>query len=198
MSENEFAIVADRDLRLDAPPAEDRAAFAPDIDLPHDTSLATDQAPVVADLDLRLDMPRPNDRRISRLLLATLAALAIDLGVLAIVDLTLTASLVVLVIFSGYANFVARGDVDAHPGWPRWMADIDFSELKLKLMSSIVAISAIKLLESFMEVEHESDRNLYFLVGIHLTFVVSTLLLALSDWLGHGTDAAAHGAAAKE
>ena len=85
MSENEFAIVADRDLRLDAPPAEDRAAFAPDIDLPHDTSLATDQAPVVADLDLRLDMPRPNDRRISRLLLATLAALAIDLGVLAIV-----------------------------------------------------------------------------------------------------------------
>ena len=49
-----------------------------------------------------------------------------------------------------------------------------------------------------MEVEHESDRNLYFLVGIHLTFVVSTLLLALSDWLGHGTDAAAHGAAAKE
>ena len=78
------------------------------------------------------------------------------------------------------------------------MANIDFSELKLKLMSSIVAISAIKLLESFMEVEHESDRNLYFLVGIHLTFVVSTLLLALSDWLGHGTDAAAHGAAAKE
>jgi uncharacterized protein (TIGR00645 family) len=122
----------------------------------------------------------------------------IMLGVLAIVDLTLTASLIVIVIFSGYVNFVSRIDASEHKDWPQWMANIDFSELKLKLMSSIVAISAIKLLESFMEVEHESDRNLYFLVGIHLTFVVSTLLLALSDWLGHGTDAAAHGAAAKE
>ena len=122
----------------------------------------------------------------------------IMLGVLALVDLTLTASLIVIVIFSGYVNFVSRIDASEHKDWPQWMANIDFSELKLKLMSSIVAISAIKLLESFMEVEHESDRNLYFLVGIHLTFVVSTLLLALSDWLGHGTDAAAHGAAAKE
>jgi uncharacterized protein (TIGR00645 family) len=122
----------------------------------------------------------------------------IMLGVLAIVDLTLTASLIVIVIFSGYVNFVSRIDASEHKDWPQWMANIDFSELKLKLMSSIVAISAIKLLESFMEVEHESDRNLYFLVGIHLTFVVSTLLLALSDWLGHGTDAAAHGAAVKE
>ena len=61
-------------------------------------------------------------------------------------------------------------------------------ELKLKLMASIVAISGIKLLESFMEVEHESDRDLYFLVGIHLTFVASTLFLALSDRLGHASD----------
>jgi uncharacterized protein (TIGR00645 family) len=107
------------------------------------------------------------------------------LGVLAIVDLTLTASLIVIVIFSGYVNFISRIDASEHKDWPQWMASVDFSELKLKLMSSIVAISAIKLLESFMEVGHESDRDLYFLTGIHLTFVVSTLLLALSDRLGH-------------
>jgi uncharacterized protein (TIGR00645 family) len=107
------------------------------------------------------------------------------LGVLAIVDLTLTASLIVIVIFSGYVNFISRIDASEHKDWPQWMASVDFSELKLKLMSSIVAISAIKLLESFMEVGHESDRDLYFLTGIHLTFVVSTLLLAFSDRLGH-------------
>ena len=116
----------------------------------------------------------------------------IMLGVLAIVDLTLTASLIVIVIFSGYVNFVSRIDASEHTDWPQWMASIDFSELKLKLMSSIVAISAIKLLEAFMEVEHESDRDLYFLVGIHLTFVASTLFLALSDRLGHSQAGAAH------
>ena len=112
---------------------------------------------------------------------------AVMLGVLAIVDLTLTASLIVIVIFSGYVNFVSRIDASKHQNWPQWMAEVDFGELKLKLMSSIVAITAIKLLESFMEVGHESDRDLYFLVGIHLTFVVSTLILALSDRLQHGS-----------
>jgi len=117
------------------------------------------------------------------------------LGVLAIVDLTLTASLIVIVIISGYVNFISRVDVGEHQGWPEWIADVNFSELKLKLMTSIVAITAIKLLESFMEVSEESDRDLYFLVGIHLTFVVSTLILALSDRLGH---VRANGALASE
>jgi uncharacterized protein (TIGR00645 family) len=119
----------------------------------------------------------------------------IMLGVLALVDLTLTASLIVIVIFSGYVNFVSRIDASEHKDWPQWMASIDFNELKLKLMSSIVAISAIKLLESFMEIGHQSDRDLYFLTGIHLTFVVSTLLLALSDRLGHAKGEEAHGKA---
>jgi uncharacterized protein (TIGR00645 family) len=110
----------------------------------------------------------------------------IMLGVLAVVDLTLTASLIVIVIFSGYVNFVTRVDANEHKDWPQWMAEVSFGELKLKLMSSIVAITAVKLLESFMEIGHESDRDLYFLTGIHLVFVVSTLALALSDRLGHG------------
>jgi uncharacterized protein (TIGR00645 family) len=124
---------------------------------------------------------------------ANLTEAGVILGVLAIVDLTLTASLIVIVIFSGYVNFVSRIDASEHQDWPQWMASIDFSELKLKLMSSIVAISAIKLLESYMEVDHESDRDLYFLTGIHLTFVVSTLILALADRLGHAKASEAHG-----
>ena len=107
------------------------------------------------------------------------------LSVLAVVDLTLTASLVVIVIISGYTNFVTP--VEMRPGdlRPHWVAEIDFGELKLKLMASIVAISAIKLLEGFMDVSHTSDRELYWLAGIHLTFVVSAALLALADRIGH-------------
>jgi uncharacterized protein (TIGR00645 family) len=106
------------------------------------------------------------------------------LAALGIVDLTLSASLIVIVILSGYANFVARIDVEAHADWPRWIAEVDFSELKLKLMASIVAISAVKLLEAFMDVEHESDRDLGWRTGVLATFVVSALLLALADRLG--------------
>lgn len=120
------------------------------------------------------------------------------LAVLALVDLTLTASLMVIVIFSGYLNFVSRVEAAEHGDWPRWMASVDFSELKLKLMSSIVAISAIKLLELFMEVGAEFDRDLYFQTGIHLAFVVSTLILALSDRLGHAKANGAHEEAAKQ
>jgi len=104
---------------------------------------------------------------------------------LAIVDMTLTASLVVIVFLSGYANFVAPVAVRENDGRPHWISQIDFSELKLKLMASIVAISAIKLLEGFMNIEHQSDRELYWLVGIHVTFVVSTLILALADRFGY-------------
>lgn len=106
---------------------------------------------------------------------------------LAIVDLTLTASLVVIVFLSGYANFVAPVLMRPEDGRPHWIAEIDFGELKLKLMASIVAISGIKLLEGFMDVSHSSDRELGWLVGIHLAFVASTVLLALADRLGHRT-----------
>jgi uncharacterized protein (TIGR00645 family) len=115
----------------------------------------------------------------------TLGEEGVLLSVLAVVDLTLTASLVVIVIISGYTNFVTP--VEMRPGdrRPHWVAEIDFGELKLKLMASIVAISAIKLLEGFMDIDHLSDRELYWLAGIHLTFVVSAALLALADRIGH-------------
>ena len=106
------------------------------------------------------------------------------LSELGIVDLTLTASLVVIVFLSGYTNFVAPVASRKDDGRPHWIAEIDFSELKLKLMASIVAISGIKLLEAFMNIAHEPDRDLYWLVGIHLTFVVSTIVLALAERFG--------------
>ena len=115
---------------------------------------------------------------------ADLSEADVILGALALVDLTLTASLVVIVIVSGYVNFVARVDSQHLPDWPSWMGRIDFSELKLKVMASIVAIAAIKLLESFMDVGHASDRDLWAQCGLLLVLVFAGFLMALGDWLG--------------
>jgi uncharacterized protein (TIGR00645 family) len=104
------------------------------------------------------------------------------LGVLGLIDLTFTANLIVIVIFSGYENFVSRldaGDRDR----PDWMAKVDFGGLKQKLMTSIVAISAIQVLKAFMNVDKYGNTALAWLVGIHVVFVVSLLCLAIVDRL---------------
>ena len=103
------------------------------------------------------------------------------LDILGLIDLSLTASLVIIVIFSGYENFVSRIVTAGHEDWPEWMSKIDFTGLKLKLLSSIVAISAIQLLRAFMAINKTSDRDLMWYVIIHMVFVVSGLLLALTD-----------------
>jgi uncharacterized protein (TIGR00645 family) len=113
------------------------------------------------------------------------------LGLLTLVDLTLMGSLLIIVIFSGYENFVSRMDHSNHDDRPEWMGTIDFAALKLKMLSSIVAISAVQLLRQFMSmgtVTPEREKELMWLVIIHLVFVVSSVLLALSDRIagGHG------------
>ena len=113
------------------------------------------------------------------------------LETLSIVDLTLTASLIVIVIFSGYTNFVSKIDTSGHADWPDWMSRIDFTGLKLKLMSSIVAISGIQVLRNFMDMGEVSDRTMMWSAAIHMVFVVSALLLALTDRISgssHGAE----------
>lgn len=106
------------------------------------------------------------------------------LGILALVDLTLTGNLVLIVIFSGYENFVSKIDPEGHPDWPEWMTRVDFTGLKQKLLASIVAISAIQLLKAFMNLDKGmSETTLTWLVIIHVVFVGSSLLLAWSDKL---------------
>ena len=104
---------------------------------------------------------------------------AVVLDVLSLIDIAFTGSLVVLVIFSGYENFVCRTDPARHATRPEWMTAIDFSGLKIKLLSSIVAITAIQTLRDYMDLDNRPDRSLAWSVGVHLTFVVSTVLLAL-------------------
>lgn len=105
---------------------------------------------------------------------------------LSLIDLSLAANLVLIVIFSGYENFVSKIDTGAGVDRPSWMGEIDFSGLKMKLVGSIVAISAIALLRAFMQMaegEVIENRTLGWMIGMHLTFVVSGVLLAVMDWI---------------
>ena len=109
------------------------------------------------------------------------------IGILSLIDLSLIANLLLIVIFAGYEGFVSRLDVEGHAVRLEWMGKIGFGDLKLKLMASIVAISAIHLLEEFMNVGHVTDRDLAWLTGIQLVFVVSGVLLAVMDRLAEGS-----------
>lgn len=104
------------------------------------------------------------------------------LGVLGLVDLVLVGNLIVIVIFSGYENFVSRFEEVGHDR-PDWMTKVDFAGLKQKLISSIVAISAIQLLKAFMNVANYDDSKLFWLAVIHVVFLGSLLAAAISDRL---------------
>lgn len=108
---------------------------------------------------------------------------------LTLIDLTLAANLLLIVLFSGYESFVSRLDIGDHDDRPGWMGTVDFGGLKLKLIASIVAISGIHLLKRFMEIGQGAadavygERELYWLVVIHIVFVISGVMMAAMDWL---------------
>ncbi|MCG3871265.1 TIGR00645 family protein [Psychrobacter sp. Ps7] len=106
-------------------------------------------------------------------------------NILVLVDLSLVASLLLIIIFSGYEIFVSKIDTGDHVDRPSWMGKVDFSGLKLKVIGAIVAISAIDLLKSFMDIpnelsEGEADKLMWKVI-IHMTFVLSGLLFAIMD-----------------
>ena len=112
------------------------------------------------------------------------------LDALSLIDVTLVGNLILIVVFSGYENFVSRIDTSGNPNWPIWITKIDFAGLKQKLLASIVAISAIHVLEAFLNIDANFDATkMTWLVAVHLVFVISALLLAMSDrWSGdHGS-----------
>ena len=108
---------------------------------------------------------------------------SIILLVLTLIDLSFTGNLLIMVIFSGYENFVSKIDVGHHEDKPKWMGSVDFSGLKLKLISSIVAISGIQLLKIFFDLKDYTREEIYLFIAVHLTFVISGVLLALMDYI---------------
>ena len=105
------------------------------------------------------------------------------LVLLNVIDLSLAGNLILMVTFAGYENFVSRIGFNDHEDRPDWMQHIDFGKLKLKLLSSIVAISAIDLLKTFTDIEQFDRQTIMWKLAIHLAFVTSGVLLAYMDKL---------------
>ena len=108
------------------------------------------------------------------------------LAILTLVDMSLVANLLLIIIFSGYENFVSKIDAADHEDKPEWMGKVDFSGLKLKLIASIVAISAIELLKSFVNMDkilipESGETQLMWRVIIHVVLVISGVLFAVMD-----------------
>lgn len=120
------------------------------------------------------------------------------LAILTLVDMSLVANLLIIIIFSGYENFVSKIDTAGHEDRPEWMGKVDFSGLKIKVIASIVAISAIELLKAFVNVGNlgtpgeewrwtVEDKALAWKVGIHILLVVSGVLFAIMDKIAEST-----------
>ena len=114
------------------------------------------------------------------------------LTVLSLIDLSLGFNLVLIVVFSGYENFVSKIDTGDSEDRPQWMGTLDFSGMKMKLIGSIVAISAISLLRAFMTLTDAAvpldERHLFWMVILHITFLASGVLFAAMDWVASLTE----------
>lgn len=108
------------------------------------------------------------------------------IGLLSLIDVVMVANLLIIIVFAGYENFVSRIDTANHEDRPSWMGHVGFAELKMKLIGSIVAISGIELLKAFMHVDSLNHEQLAWKVGIHMTFVLSGVLFAVSDRIAGG------------
>lgn len=106
------------------------------------------------------------------------------ISILTLVDTSLIASLLLIIVFSGYENFVSKIGVGEHEDRPAWMGKVGFSDLKIKLIGAIVAISAVELLKAFLVSTNYSNEQLAWKVAIHLTFVLSGVMFAVTDYIG--------------
>ncbi len=105
------------------------------------------------------------------------------LACLELIDLSLAGNLLIIVVFSGYENFVSKMDVGGDAEQLSWKGKVDFTGLKIKLIASIVAISGIHLLKVFMDIGKYEEYQVRWMVIIHAVFVLSGVMLALMDHL---------------
>jgi uncharacterized protein (TIGR00645 family) len=134
---------------------------------------------------------------VSMVLISDSTGLLLDL--LGLIDIVLIANLLLIIIFSGYENFVSKIDaIEGHIDRPDWMGKIDYTALKLKVIGSIVAISSIELLKAFISLAEinttlankiNADKinidHVKWLVIVHLTFVISGVLFAVMERILH-------------
>ena len=110
---------------------------------------------------------------------------ALMLGVLTLVDITMVANLIIMVIIGGYSTFVSRMDIDKHEDKPEWLQKIDAGTLKIKLAGSLVGVSGIHLLQVFINIKNHNSEQIMWQVIIHVVFLLSSIMLAYSEKLLH-------------
>jgi uncharacterized protein (TIGR00645 family) len=106
---------------------------------------------------------------------------AFMLGVLGLIDVTMVANLLTMVVIGGYATFVSKLDLEQHPDRPDWLTHVDPGTIKIKLAASLIGISSIHLLKAFVDVANENPEHIKWKIFIHMTFLASAILLAWTD-----------------
>ena len=107
------------------------------------------------------------------------------LGVLTLVDITMVANLLIMVIIGGYSTFVSRIDIEKHEDKPEWLQKIDAGTLKVKLAGSLVGVSGIHLLQTFINIKNQEMEHVMWQVIIHVVFLLSSVMLAYSEIILH-------------
>jgi uncharacterized protein (TIGR00645 family) len=120
----------------------------------------------------------------------------IMLTVLGLIDVVMIANLLIMVIVGGYETFVSRLNLAGHPDQPEWLSHVNAGVLKVKLATALIGISSIHLLKTFIEIGSKpvADNSVLWQVVVHMTFVVSALLLAVTDRISTKTAAEARAA----
>lgn len=109
----------------------------------------------------------------------------IMLVVLALIDVVMISNLLIMVIMGGYDTFVSRMNVEGHPDEPEWLDHVNASVLKVKLAMSIIGISSIHLLKTFINAANYTDKVLIAQTVIHIAFLLSAMAIAYTDRLMH-------------
>ncbi len=117
----------------------------------------------------------------------------IMLIVLGLIDVVMIANLLIMVIVGGYETFVSRLNLQSHPDQPEWLSHVNAGVLKVKLAMALIGISSVHLLKTFINAEKMAVNVIIAQVGIHLTFVVSALILAYVDKMTSGGPGKAKG-----
>jgi len=116
----------------------------------------------------------------------------IMLVVLALIDVVMISNLLIMVIVGGYETFVSRLDLEGHRDQPEWLSHVNASVLKVKLALSIIGISSIHLLKTFINADNYTDKVLIAQTVIHVVFLLSTMAIAFTDRLMEGSHKPPH------
>lgn len=109
--------------------------------------------------------------------------ISIMLHVLGLIDVVMIANLLIMVIIGGYETFVTRMGISKHPDQPEWLDHVNSGTLKIKLSTALIGISSIHLLKTFINAQNIEPEVIQWQVIIHLTFVVSSIFLAWTDYV---------------